>query len=399
MNGQNKNTGSKLKPVLSRKAEYGGPKRLPLSAFLQNRLSALRRSLKGADALLIGNISNVRYLTGFAGSAGHVLVSKDGAVFITDSRYGDDALGQAGGLYETVVLKGDFFRLLKRISQKMGVHRLGFEKTASYAFYEKLAGVFGEGFVSPFPDAVEKLRVKKDGYEISCMREAVRRAEEAFLKVKAHIKAGITEKALATRLEEALLKGGSSKLPFPVIVASGVNSAVPHARPSQRRMRAGDLVVMDWGGEYEGYFSDMTRTFLLKGVLKLKGGGERLAEKRKIYRIVIEAQLKAIAFIGRDGGLGKRPKDIDNQARYVIKQAGYGELFGHGTGHGVGLEIHEQPGLSPRSKDNKPLPQGAVITVEPGIYVPGLGGVRIEDMVYLAPGRPEVLTSLPKEKI
>ncbi len=186
-------------------------------------------------------------------------------------------------------------------------------------------------------------------------------------------------------------------LPFPAIVASGANSAVPHAKPSQRKMEHGDLVVMDWGSEYEGYFSDMTRTFLLAG--GSNGGRQRLAEKRRIYHTVLEAQLGAISFMTSGGGRGKRPKDIDNSARYVIKQAGYGELFGHGTGHGVGLEVHEKPGLSPRSRDNKPLPQGAVVTIEPGVYVPGLGGVRIEDMVHMAPGRPEVLTGLPKGRI
>ncbi|MDA8089805.1 MAG: Xaa-Pro peptidase family protein [Nitrospiraceae bacterium] len=370
-------------------------KELSLNDYLQNRLTSLRRSLKGADAILISNISNVRYLTGFTGSAGHVLITRKEAVFITDSRYGKDALGPAGALYETIVMTGNFWALLKRASKKLGIKKLGFEKTASYAFYEKLKGIFvsGEGLLVPFGGAVERLRVSKDDYEIMCIKGAVARAEEAFEKIKTHIRAGVTEKALATRLEEALLRGGSSKLPFPAIVASGANSAIPHARPSQRRMSQGDLVVMDWGGEYEGYFSDMTRTFLLKGA------GERIAEKRKIYRTVLEAQRNAIDFVTRNGGAAKKPKDIDNSARYVIKQAGYGELFGHGTGHGVGLEIHEQPGLSPRSTDNKPLPKGAVITIEPGIYVPGLGGVRIEDMVCLAPGNPEVLTRLPKEKI
>ncbi len=369
-----------------------------MKGSIQKRLSTLRRSLKKTDALLVNNMPNVRYLTGFAGSSGFVLVSQKGALFLTDSRYGKDALGQAADIYKTVIVKGDFWALLKRLSGKMGIERLGFEKTASYAFYEKLSAVFGRGPLVPMGNTVEVLRVSKDGYEIRCMKEAVKRAEEAFEKVKAHIRPGVTEKALAVRLEEALLKGGSSKLPFPAIVASGANSAIPHARPSQRRMQPGDLVVIDWGGEYEGYFSDMTRTFLLKGDFA-NGGGQRLAEKRNIYRTVLEAQLNAIAFITSDGDAGKRPKDIDNSARYVIKQAGYGDFFGHGTGHGVGLEVHELPGLSPRSKDNKPLPAGAVVTIEPGIYVPGLGGVRIEDMVHLASGRPEVLTNLPKGKI
>ncbi len=371
------------------------PEGLTLNESLQKRLSALRRSLGRSDALLVSNMTNVRYMTGFSGSAGYVLVSRDKAVFITDSRYGSGALGGAEGLYETVILKGSFWTLLKRISRKLGIERLGFEKTASYAFYEGLQKALSGGLLVPMTDVVEELRVSKDVYEVMCIKEAVRRAEEAFDRIKGHIRPGVTEKALATRLEEALLKVGSSRLPFPVIVASGENSAVPHARPSGRKMVKGDLVVIDWGGESDGYFSDMTRTFLLAGG---SNGGGRLTEKRRIYRTVFEAQLNAISFITGGGGRGKRPKDIDNSARYVIKQAGYGELFGHGTGHGVGLEVHEKPGLSPRSKENGPLPQGAVVTIEPGIYVPGLGGVRIEDMVYMAPGRPEVLTSLPKDR-
>ena len=375
---------------------------LPPESYLEKRLSALRRHLKKekADALLVSNLPNVRYLTGFAGSSGHVVVSEKEAVFITDSRYGKDALGKAAALFETVVLKGPFWAALKRITGKMGIKRLWFEKTVSYAFYEKLLGIMDREGLVPAGDAVEELRVSKDGHEIMCVKEAVRRAEEAFGGIRAYIRPGVTEKALAARLEAAILKGGSAKLPFPAIVASGPNSAVPHARPSGRRMQPGDLVVIDWGAEYEGYFSDMTRTFLLKGNhLPAVGAGLRLPEKRKIYRTVLEAQLNAIAFITGNGGAGKRPKDIDNSARYVIKQAGYGELFGHGTGHGVGLEVHEQPGLSPHGRHNRPLPPGAVVTIEPGIYVPGMGGVRIEDMVYMAPGNPEVLTHLSKGKV
>ncbi|MDA8088249.1 MAG: Xaa-Pro peptidase family protein [Nitrospiraceae bacterium] len=366
---------------------------------LQKRLAALRTALKGAGALLVSNLVNVRYLTGFTGSAGYVIVTGKEALFITDSRYGGGALGEAGRLYETIVIKGTLERTLARLSRRLAAEnkKLAFEKTVSYGFYEKLRRIFGSGVV-PLGGVVEGLRTIKDDYEMECIRKAVKRAEDAFNDIKGHIRPGVTEKALALRLEEAILKKGSQKPAFPAIVASGENSAIPHARPTGRRIAPGDLVVIDWGAECEGYCSDMTRTFLIAGGQK----GPGLARKKRIYRTVFQARSEAVAFVTKayskgDGG-GKRPKDIDNSARYVIKQAGYGEYFGHSLGHGIGLEVHEQPGVSPRPGLNKPLARGTVFTIEPGIYVPGLGGVRIEDMVYLAEDRPEVLTHLPRGK-
>ena len=378
---------------------------MTIDESLQNRLAALRTALRGADALLISNLANIRYLTGFNGSAGHIIVTGKDALFITDSRYGKDALGEAGRLYETVIMKGPLEKTVARLCRRLAVRKPAFEKTVSYAFYEKLRRVFGAEVI-PLGGVVERVRAVKDDYEVGCIRGAVRRAEDAFNEVKGFIRPGVTEKALALRLEEAILKKGSLKPAFPAIVASGENSAVPHARPTGRKIAPGDLVVIDWGAEYGGYCSDMTRTFLVGGGQKGHRKDLRLAEKRKIYRVVLEAQSRAIAFLGEayskgagvGGYRGKRPKDIDNSARYVIKQAGYGENFGHSLGHGIGLEVHEQPGLSPRPGENKPLARGTVFTIEPGIYVPGLGGVRIEDMVYLAQGRPEVLTRLPKGK-
>ena len=373
---------------------------MALHGALQNRLAALRAAIKGTGAFLVSNLTNVRYLTGFSGSAGYVIVSRKESLFLTDSRYGKDALGEAGRIYETVLLKGAPQVAIARLCRRLGVGRLAFEKTVTYGFYERLKKKKTKTFdVVPFEGVVEKLRVVKDAHEMDCIRTAVKRAEDAFNDVKGHIRAGVSEKALALRLEEAILKQGSLKPAFPSIVASGENSAIPHARPSGRRMAPGDLVVIDWGAECGGYFSDMTRTFLLGGGQK----GARLAEKRRIYAIVLEAQLRAMEFVkeaySKNGGRGKGPKDIDNSARYVIKQAGYGEYFGHSLGHGIGLEVHEQPGISPRPAKRKALARGTVFTIEPGIYVPGLGGVRIEDMVYLAQDRPEVLTHLPKKLI
>ena len=380
---------------------------MTLNESLELRLTRLRAARLRAGALLISNLANVRYLTGFTGSAGLVIVTGSKAFFITDSRYGADALGDAGRMYETVILKGSPEKTAARICRRLKVGKLAFEKTASYAFYERLRRAFGAD-VAPLAGVVEGLRQAKDDYEINCIRGAVSRAEEAFRQVRGLLKLGVSEKALAVRLEEAILRQGSMKPAFPAIVASGENSAVPHARPTERKFQPGDLVVVDWGAEYEGYCSDMTRTFLIKGQKASSGKDSRLAEKRRIYRIVLEAQAAAISFVQRKyrkpGGEGKGAKDIDNSARYVIKQAGYGEYFGHSLGHGVGLEVHEQPGISPYRRGGgalggKPLVPKTVFTVEPGIYVPGLGGVRIEDMVFLADPRPEVLTHLPKAGI
>ena len=365
----------------------------------------MQAARRRGGALLISNPANVRYMTGFTGSAGFLVVTGGEAVFITDPRYGADALGpQAGRVYETVVFKDAPEKAVSRVCRRLGVQRLAFEKSVSYVFYEKLRGAFGAK-LTPVSGVVEGFRQAKDGFEMACIREAVRHAEGAFREVEGWLRPGVSEEAFAARLERAILRRGL-KASFPAIVASGPNSAVPHARPTGRRFSSGDLIVVDWGAIYEGYCSDMTRTFLIKGQKNGQGKDLRLAEKRRIYRTVLEAQDAAIRFVrmeyGEADGKGKGPKDIDNSARYVIKQAGYGEYFGHSLGHGVGLEVHEQPSISPRRAGKgggRPLIPKTVFTVEPGIYVPGLGGVRIEDMVYLAEPRPEVLTHLPKAGI
>lgn len=355
----------------------------------RRRLASLRAALRGVDALLVTNPVNIRYLTGFTGSSGYVLVTKTGedAFFITDSRYGENAISDEAG-YVTLIIKKTPAGTIKALLSKLGVKTLGFEPACAYAFYERLAKAARR--LRPVRGLVEKLRAVKDAQELESIKTAVRRAEEAFLDIRPWIRAGVKENALAARLEERIRKRGSSGLPFAPIVASGENSAIPHARPSDRRMAPGDLVVIDWGAECDGYCSDMTRTFLIGGQ-----GGKRLAEKRRLYRAVYEAQTKAVEFIKKQDS--PLPKNIDNSARYVIKQAGYGAYFGHGLGHGVGLEVHELPGIAPRFARAAPVSDGMVFTIEPGVYLPGVGGARIEDMVFFRKGRPEVLTRLPKK--
>jgi Xaa-Pro aminopeptidase len=228
------------------------------------------------------------------------------------------------------------------------------------------------------------MRKIKDRGELRSISRAVERAGNAFIETKPYIRKGASELQLAARLEEALKKNGCRTLPFDIIVASGPNSSMPHARPTDNRIKPGDLVVIDWGGESDGYCSDMTRTFLM-------GGGADSSKKKEIYNIVLEANKKATGSV-RDGA---HARTVDKTAREVIKNAGYGEYFGHGTGHGVGLDVHELPRISRLGRET--VKHGMVFTIEPGIYLPGTGGVRIEDMVVAGKDGCRVLTDLPRE--
>jgi Xaa-Pro aminopeptidase len=346
------------------------------------RLDKLRAALKGVDGLFITNLTNIHYLTGFRGTSAFLLIGQKEAFFITDARYGKDSV-PADGLYEIIIIKQKLRLLLKKLLKKASIKKLGFEKKATFALYERLKKTGVE--LKPLKGPVEDIRIKKDPEELAEITGAVKRAEEAFLKIKPYIKPGVKETQLASRLEGKLRAGCLCELPFPAIVASGpANSAIPHARPTERKLASGDLVVIDWGAWHNGYFSDMTRTLLLPG-------GPEMAKKRRIYQTVLRANKAGIASVSP----GKRAKEIDNSARYVIKQADYGAYVVHSLGHGVGLEVHEAPGLSAVSADT--LSEGMVFTIEPGIYIPGVGGVRIEDMVHLGPKRAQVLTSLPKD--
>ena len=354
--------------------------RVGMEGFRVNsRLAGIRASFKGIDGLLVTDMNNIRYLTGFTGSSGFLLITRRGNIFVTDFRYKEQAETGING-WDVVVEKGERAKTILKLSRRFGIKRLGFEVSASYEFFRRL---LKRGLVmKPFKNVIEKLRAIKDDEEISLIKMAVARAESAFLEVRPYIRKGVTENKIARMFEERLKKKGCSCIPFDIIVASGRNSSMPHARASEKRLNDGDLVVIDWGGEAGGYFSDMTRTLLIKGV--------DMGKKREIYQTVLEANKKAVSIISP----GIESKKVDNSARYVIKKAGYGEFFGHGTGHGVGLQVHELPNISRNGKGT--IKENMVFTIEPGIYVPGLGGVRIEDMVAVKPKGVEILTTLPK---
>ena len=335
---------------------------------------------KGITGMLISHISNVRYLTGFTGSSAMLLITEKERLFFTDSRYEEQARREVRG-FDIVIEREERPREMMERAKAVGVRTLGFESTASYGFYKAL---LRKGIkVKCVTNLVEDLRKAKNKLEIKLIKRAVERAEKAFLEVKPYVKVGVSERALALRLEAALKQQGCAAVPFDIIVASGKNTSMPHARPSDNAIRPGDFVMFDWAGEAGGYFSDMTRTFIMKGA-------GNMSRKTQIYLTVLDANRKAIDAVRE----GMACRMVDKTARDVIKKAGYGDFFGHGTGHGVGLDVHELPRISRMGRET--LRSGMVFTVEPGIYMPGIGGVRIEDMVLTGKHGCTVLTSLPK---
>jgi Xaa-Pro aminopeptidase len=335
---------------------------------------------KKIDALYVGAIKNIRYLTGFTGSSGFVLITKDRGLFFTDFRYKEQSEAEVKGC-EIGNEKGKRTALLRRLVKSLGIKRLGFEASLSYEFYSLLKGL--PVTLEAHSNIIENFRKAKDGSEISAIRKAVGRAQTAFLRVKPFIKVGTKEREIALRLEEQLKREGCKRIPFDIIVASGENASKPHAQPTEKKIEKGDFVIIDWGGEAEGYYSDMTRTLLM--------AGDNLREKIKIYTVVNKARQSAVSAVRA----GVKTEDIDRAARETIKKAGYEAFFGHGTGHGVGLDVHEAPRVSWAKGDR--IADGFVFTVEPGIYVPKIGGVRIEDMVTLKGRKGILLTSLSRE--
>jgi Xaa-Pro aminopeptidase len=345
-------------------------------------LTDIRRSLrrKGLDGFLVTDISNVRYCTGFSGSSAFLFITGKESFFVTDFRYQEQSAQEVSG-WEIIIEKGSRIKTIQNLYARTGIKNLSVESSVSYSFFRKLseAGVI----LRDLEGLVEKIREVKTDSEIVAIKEAARRAEKAFLEIAPYIREGIREQAIAMRLEERLKKNGCRKAAFDIIVASGPNSALPHAKPTEKKIQPGDLVIVDWGGEADGYFSDMTRTLLVKG-------GEDIGKKKEIYRIVLEANKRSISSVAA----GTQSKKVDSAARNYIKSAGYGDCFGHGTGHGVGLQVHEAPRIT--WTKSVLLKENMVVTIEPGIYVPGMGGVRIEDIVVVNRNQPTVLTTLPK---
>jgi Xaa-Pro aminopeptidase len=349
------------------------------------RLANLRQQLhrRKLDALLVTCRENIRYLCGFTGTSGMLLVNTQKLFLLTDSRYALQAGIEAKDAQ--LRLAGNPFDQLPELLEELKSARLGFEpEHIYYDSYHKLNDICRQHNIEIIPSRqfVAELRQTKDIGEIEQIKQAVAIAENAFCKTLKLLTSGLSEREFALELEVALKRLGSARLPFEIIVASGERSAMPHGIASDKSILPGELLVIDFGASFKDYNSDITRTLLL---------GEPSQRQQEIYNVVYEAQNRAIAGIRP----GISAYEIDKIAREVIDKAGYGEYFGHGTGHGVGLMVHEQPVINRESKSQ--LAPGMVFTIEPGIYLPGIGGVRIEDMVLVTDTGCDVLTSLPKE--
>lgn len=348
------------------------------------RLQRLRQLLveHGLEALLITNAYNRRYMTGFTGSAGYVIVTADQAILLTDFRYTEQAASQATQ-YDVLLHEAKPMASVKSALERFGIRSVGFEQgDLTYSMYLSCRSQLAPIDLVPTDQLVEKLRMVKDDDELRIMREAAQLADAAFQHILTRIKPGVSERQLSAELEYYMRMNGADSSSFDTIVASGVRSALPHGVASDKLLQRGDFITFDFGAYYKGYCSDLTRTVVL---------GSPSERHQEIYDIVLEAQETALAGI-RPGMTGSA---ADALARDVIKRHGYGDYFGHGTGHGLGMEIHESPRLSLLSETI--LEPGMVVTVEPGIYIPGFGGVRIEDDVVITPDGKQVLTGSPKQ--
>lgn len=345
------------------------------------RQGALAASLteQGLDALLVTHLPNVRYLTGFSGSAALLLVRPDACTVITDFRYAAQAPQEVGNAAYVEIDPVSVWDRLARLLTAAPAPTLGIEgHVMTVKEAERLSGMT-RSRLHTTSGLVERLRSAKDPGELAAIRAAAALAHQALDTLLPTVKPGQSEQEIGARLEATLRRLGSEWHPFPTIVASGPRAALPHARTSSRTVGAGEWLLIDFGAQVDGYCSDITRTVVV--------GGRADGRQREVYGVVEAAQRRAREQV-RAGSSGR---EADALARDPIAQAGYGEAFGHSLGHGLGLEVHEAPRLSPTAE--APLPVHAVVTVEPGIYLPGWGGVRLEDDVHLGPDGPELLTN------
>ncbi|UOQ42551.1 Xaa-Pro peptidase family protein [Halobacillus salinarum] len=350
-----------------------------------NRLAKLREALheNGLDGMIIQSPKNRRYMSDFTGSSGVLLITGNEALIITDFRYTEQARDQAQD-FQMIEHKGPIYEEAGRQVSKLGLSKIGFEKShVTYDVYEQLTNHL-EAELVPTSGLVERLRLIKTEEELTILKDAAKIADKAFDHILGFIKPGVKEIDVSNELEFFMRKQGASSSSFDIIVASGYRSALPHGVASEKKIQSGELVTLDFGAVYKGYCSDITRTVAV---------GEISDELHTIYQTVLQAQLKGIEGL-KPGITGK---DADALTRDYINEKGYGQYFGHSTGHGIGLDVHEGPGLSFRS--DVTLEPGMVVTVEPGIYVPQVGGCRIEDDAVITEKGNERLNFSNKELI
>lgn len=351
-------------------------------ALRRKKLRVLIKQAK-AESLLVTNFHNVTYLTGFTGDDSYLLVTADGEILITDPRYTTQLEEECPGL--PLEIREPGVTMLAGTTKAVSnakVGRLGIEgNSATVSLRDSLAKELPSIELVTTEDLVEQLRIVKDTTEIEATRVACVQARRAYDVVRASITTNMTELEVAAELEYQARRFGAKSLSFPPIVAVGPRAALPHARPTQRKLGESDFTLVDWGVNSGLYMSDLTRIIVT---------GKISPKLRKIYEVVLKAQLAAIDAIQP----GKTCEEVDAVARRIITRAGFGKAFGHGLGHGTGLMIHEAPRLAVGQKTK--LRPGMIVTVEPGIYLPGWGGVRIEDDVLVTRSGHEVLTDVPK---
>lgn len=350
-------------------------------------INKLRKFLKNNhEAIIISSEVNRRYFTGFSSTDGYLIITKNDAVFFADSRYIEAA-------ERTITVCRS--KLLTRVSAEIKeyirenrISKIYAERNRmTLATADFLKNVFlpcRVTFSKKLENLIIESRERKSPQEVECIKKAQLIAESAFEHILTFIKPGVTEKEIALELDFYMLSHGAEAVSFETIAVTGAKTSMPHGVPDETIVKKGDFITMDFGAVYKGYHSDMTRTVAV---------GEITDEQKKIYEIALLAQEKALSVLKK----GLPCSEADKAARDIIDNAGYGEYFGHGTGHGVGVEIHEEPSLSPRSIQI--LKEGNIVTVEPGIYLPGKFGVRIEDMAYITEDGYENLTSVTKELI
>jgi len=353
------------------------------------RLDRLQAALgaAGCDVLVVTHLANVRYLTGFTGSAATLVLAADGALLVTDGRYEEQAADElaAVGVAADLVVGRTLAKQTEELRTRLaGVARIGLEAAHVTWAEQRRFAELATGDLVPTEGLVEDLRTVKDPGEIARIEAACAIADEALAAVLPQLDAGPTETAFAAALEAEMRARGADDISFDTIVASGPNGSRPHHQPGSRRIERGDLVVVDFGALVEGYHSDMTRTVPVGGVGALDG------TQRRMLEVVTAAQAAGVAAVAA----GLPVAGVDAACRAVIDQAGWGDAFVHGTGHGVGLDIHEAPGVNGTSAAS--LVAGQVVTVEPGVYLPGHGGVRVEDTVVVTPDGCRPLTCAPK---
>jgi Xaa-Pro aminopeptidase/Xaa-Pro dipeptidase len=342
----------------------------------RRKLLSERISSEPFDALLITEMVNIRYLTGFSGTAATMLAMQDETWFLTDSRYITQAGEQVGDI--NVREYKESLQSIADLLKETGVKKLGFESQhTTFSAVEEMRGKFRGVELLPTKKIVESIRLIKDEPEIEAMRSLISMLAKVFPEARELIRPGAVERDVAVELEYLLKKLGADGAAFDFIVASGQRSALPHGVASGKVIEDGEMVVLDWGAKGWGYHSDNTRVFAV---------GKVSDELENVYKVVLEANLAAIDIVKP----GVLLKDVDNAARKVIKDAGYGDYFGHGTGHGVGLCIHEDPKVSAISENSAKM--GMVFTIEPGVYLPGKGGARVEDMIHVTAEGCEVLS-------